>query len=74
MYSVHSHTHGTRCWNGPDRSVKVFFECGSENEILSVTEPEKCEYHFTAKSPAVCQSIPDMEETVEHKKPVHEEL
>lgn len=28
--------------------------CGTENELLSVAEPEKCEYHFVGKTPALC--------------------
>ena len=29
-----------------DREATVFFECGAKNEILKVSEPERCEYHF----------------------------
>lgn len=28
--------------------------CGTSNELLSVIEPEKCEYLFKVTSPAVC--------------------
>ncbi|RIB21872.1 glucosidase II beta subunit-like-domain-containing protein [Gigaspora rosea] len=45
---------GARCWNGPARSVKLYLECGADNQILSVSEPEKCEYHMRMISPAVC--------------------
>ncbi|KAI9494851.1 glucosidase II beta subunit-like-domain-containing protein [Zychaea mexicana] len=45
---------GTKCWNGPERSVHAAFECGGETEILEVTEPEKCEYRYRMKTPAVC--------------------
>ncbi|CAO3646669.1 unnamed protein product [Mucor fragilis] len=76
LYKVHTHIHGTRCWNGPERSVKATIECGLNNEILDVSEPEKCEYHFRMLSPAVCKSVADAEkkETIHSKKPVHEEL
>jgi protein kinase C substrate 80K-H len=87
IYKVHSHLHGTRCWNGPERSVKATIECGLNNEILEVSEPEKCEYHYRMISPAVCQSMnePEQINTSNHhhhqddsdnksKKPVHEEL
>ncbi|GAN11617.1 endoplasmic reticulum protein [Mucor ambiguus] len=80
LYKVHIHSHGTRCWNGPERSVKATIECGLNNEILDVSEPEKCEYHFRMLSPAVCKSVADAEkeETIQKdsngKKPVHEEL
>lgn len=43
-----------KCWNGPERSVSVDLSCGLTNEILSISEPEKCEYHFTATTPALC--------------------
>lgn len=80
LYKVHIHNHGTRCWNGPERSVKATIECGLNNEILDVSEPEKCEYHFRMLSPAVCKSIADVDKKEathkdsDNKKPVHEEL
>lgn len=50
-----------------------------KNEILEVSEPEKCEYHYRMISPAVCQSLNEPEQTHQHddsntKTPVHEEL
>lgn len=36
------------------RSVNVQLECGKENALLAITEPEKCEYSFKATSPALC--------------------
>ncbi|KAI9333075.1 glucosidase II beta subunit-like-domain-containing protein [Pilaira anomala] len=78
VYKVHVHSQGTRCWNGPERSVRAKIECGLKNEILEVSEPEKCEYHYRMLSPAVCQSNDKVEETQENinKKntPIHEEL
>ncbi|CAG8501853.1 6391_t:CDS:10 [Acaulospora colombiana] len=53
-YTKQIYDHGARCWNGPERSVKLFLECGAENKILSVSEPEKCEYHVRMKTPATC--------------------
>ncbi|KAI7903569.1 glucosidase II beta subunit-like-domain-containing protein [Cokeromyces recurvatus] len=74
-FKTHIHTHGTRCWNGPERSVKATVECGVKNEIVEVSEPEKCEYHYRLLSPAVCQSIAEIErdQNTSHK-PIHEEL
>jgi protein kinase C substrate 80K-H len=46
---------GEKCWNGPLRSGVVTIDCGESNEIISVTEPEKCEYHFKVKSPIGCK-------------------
>lgn len=56
-YTAQLYTRGTRCWNGPERSVKLYLECGIENKIFSVAEPEKCEYIMKMTSPAVCPSI-----------------
>ncbi|KAG0256346.1 hypothetical protein BG011_004615 [Mortierella polycephala] len=60
-YSVQKYTGGSKCWNGPERSVRLEMTCGAKNEILSVTEPEKCEYHFKMQTPAVCPVLPDSE-------------
>lgn len=51
------YTNGQKCYNGPMRSVTVEFKCGTENAILSVAEPEKCEYQFSGTSPALCQPL-----------------
>ncbi|CCM03985.1 uncharacterized protein FIBRA_06141 [Fibroporia radiculosa] len=61
-YGKQHYTQGTKCWNGPMRSVTVVFSCGIENELLTVAEPEKCEYQFTATSPAVCLPLRAEEE------------
>lgn len=45
---------GERCWNGPVRSAIVDIVCGLELGVLSVTEPEKCIYHFKVSSPIGC--------------------
>ena len=42
-YMTMTFTNGLACWNGPQRSTKVYLECGLENKIISVTEPNKCE-------------------------------
>lgn len=57
VYKKHLHAQGTRCWNGPERSVKAVIECGTKNEILEVSEPEKCEYLYRVVSPSVCQEV-----------------
>ncbi|KAJ3025427.1 UNVERIFIED_CONTAM: hypothetical protein HDU68_007140 [Siphonaria sp. JEL0065] len=46
---------GAQCWNGPQRSVEVAFECGAENKVLSVSEPSKCEYAMRVQTPTVCE-------------------
>jgi protein kinase C substrate 80K-H len=47
-------TGGTRCWNGPDRSLTLHFECGFRDALLSVDEPEKCAYRGRFATPAAC--------------------
>ncbi|KAM5532645.1 hypothetical protein V8D89_013689 [Ganoderma adspersum] len=53
-YSKQHYTQGAKCWNGPQRSVTLVMSCGLENAVLSVAEPEKCEYEFKVTSPALC--------------------
>lgn len=45
---------GQTCWNGPARSTKVVLECGENNEILKVSEDERCVYSMIVTTPAVC--------------------
>ncbi|KAI9201820.1 glucosidase II beta subunit-like-domain-containing protein [Polychytrium aggregatum] len=51
---------GEQCWNGPNRSLQVNLECGTENKIDSVAEPNKCEYVMRFRTPAACkhESVP----------------
>uniref|UniRef100_A0A0K0G0D5 Glucosidase 2 subunit beta n=1 Tax=Strongyloides venezuelensis TaxID=75913 RepID=A0A0K0G0D5_STRVS len=53
-FKIQSYTNGQSCWNGPNRSTKVVTECGQETELVDATEPSKCEYVFTLKSPIAC--------------------
>ncbi|WVQ94203.1 hypothetical protein IAU59_001281 [Kwoniella sp. CBS 9459] len=53
-YSKQMYKNGAKCWNGPMRSVGVDITCGTKNELLSIAEPEKCEYRFKVTSPALC--------------------
>ncbi|KAI9338794.1 glucosidase II beta subunit-like-domain-containing protein [Obelidium mucronatum] len=59
-YTEAEFTNGVQCWNGPQRSVKVTLECGSKNEILSFTEPNKCEYAARVVTPGLCESDEDV--------------
>lgn len=61
-YTKQHYTRGTKCWNGPMRSVNLVMSCGIENALLSVAEPEKCEYQFTVTSPALCLPLDTSEE------------
>ncbi|KAJ0401500.1 hypothetical protein ATCC90586_001532 [Pythium insidiosum] len=53
-YGVMRFTQGQRCWNGPERSVRVTWRCGETNEILSVEEPSTCVYEMAAESYLAC--------------------
>ncbi|KAL1687144.1 glucosidase II beta subunit-like-domain-containing protein [Schizophyllum commune] len=56
-YSKQLYTKGARCWNGPERTVSVLLTCGTDNAITSVSELEKCQYQYTATSPALCLPV-----------------
>ncbi|KIJ56830.1 hypothetical protein M422DRAFT_22966 [Sphaerobolus stellatus SS14] len=57
FYTVQHYTGGAKCWNGPMRSVTLHLSCGTENKLLTVAEPEKCEYHVTGTTPALCLPV-----------------
>lgn len=70
-----TYENGARCWNGPLRKGVVTVDCGAENELLAVTEPEKCEYHFRVKAPIGCKiNNAVLENEEDSKKEVHDEL
>lgn len=48
---------GAKCWNGPRRSGIVEMICGPKNDLISIGEPEKCEYHFELITPIVCNKM-----------------
>lgn len=54
-------TGGDRCWNGPQRSATVEFVCAPEHDLLSVFEPQKCQYKFVLASPLVCEKFSESE-------------
>ncbi|WVW81324.1 hypothetical protein I302_103315 [Kwoniella bestiolae CBS 10118] len=53
-YTKQLYKNGARCWNGPLRSVAVDLSCGTQNALLSISEPEKCEYRYKVTTPALC--------------------
>lgn len=48
---------GAKCWSGPIRRTSVEISCGSQHEILLVSEPERCEYFFKVNSPIACAKV-----------------
>ncbi|KAH9007273.1 glucosidase II beta subunit-like-domain-containing protein [Lactarius hatsudake] len=62
-YSRQVYGHGTKCWNGPERNVKLDLTCGTENALLTVAELEKCEYLFTGTTPALCLPLEEDRES-----------
>ncbi|KAJ2558099.1 hypothetical protein EV175_000962 [Coemansia sp. RSA 1933] len=58
-YSIMKFTGGTKCWNGPQRSVTAVFECAEEIKVVSVSEPEKCEYLAKMTGPFACVDVED---------------
>lgn len=55
------YTNGSRCWNGPLRKGVIHLVCAQSTEVLSVSEPEKCEYHFQMTSPIACKPMSEEE-------------
>ncbi|KAI5966852.1 uncharacterized protein KGF55_000261 [Candida pseudojiufengensis] len=55
------YNNGDRCWNGPKRSATVEFICGEGPDLISVSEPEKCHYHFLLQGESWCHQITEDE-------------
>lgn len=47
---------GLKCWGGPDREVDVSLECGMDEVVLKVDEPERCKYTMVMTTPAACSA------------------
>lgn len=67
-YTKMKYDRGLTCWNGPTRSTIVTLLCGTENKLISVTEPSRCEYAMEFSTPALCN--PSAMETADR----HDEL
>ncbi|GIX89406.1 glucosidase 2 subunit beta [Caerostris extrusa] len=65
-YSKMRYDNGQLCWNGPARSVMVLLQCGTENKLLSSTEPNRCEYLFEFTTPASCSLQEDVNPVHQH--------
>eukprot|EP00178_Gracilaria_changii_P004162 TRINITY_DN1649_c0_g1_i1.p1 TRINITY_DN1649_c0_g1~~TRINITY_DN1649_c0_g1_i1.p1 ORF type:complete len:556 (-),score=99.60 TRINITY_DN1649_c0_g1_i1:420-2087(-) len=52
---VMKYSEGDRCWNGPQRSIRVELSCSDKEEVVGVDEPNRCTYRMKFKTPAVCE-------------------
>ncbi|PIN02914.1 Protein kinase C substrate, 80 KD protein, heavy chain [Handroanthus impetiginosus] len=79
-YRTMQFLNGDKCWNGPDRSLKVKLRCGLKNELADVDEPSRCEYMALLSTPAVCldsklKELQDKLESLTKEQPRgHDEL
>lgn len=79
-YKVMLFSNGDKCWNGPDRSLKVKLRCGLKNEVTDVDEPSRCEYVALLSTPGVCleDKLKELEEKLDalnrQQPPNHDEL
>ncbi|WVZ71592.1 hypothetical protein U9M48_020162 [Paspalum notatum var. saurae] len=78
-YRVMQFSNGDRCWNGPDRSLKVRLRCGLSNELNDVDEPSRCEYVAVLSTPALCneeklKELQNKLEAMSSSQPGHDEL
>ncbi len=56
-YMEMKYENGEKCWNGPSRSATITLKCGLEDELLSASEPNRCEYAMSFSTPAVCEQV-----------------
>ncbi|KAL0886911.1 hypothetical protein Bca101_010894 [Brassica carinata] len=66
-YQFMTYTNGDKCWNGPDRSLKIKLRCGLKNELMDVDEPSRCEYAAILSTPARCleDKLKELQEKLE---------
>lgn len=79
-YRVMQFMNGDKCWNGPDRSLKVKLRCGLKEEVTDVDEPSRCEYVAMLSTPAICveeklKELQDKLDVMNKQQPTsHDEL
>jgi len=65
---------GQYCHGGPDRSLRVKFQCGPDEEILEVSEPSRCAYEAKISHPAACVGVAPSEASMGKARLPTEEL
>ncbi|CAL9179680.1 unnamed protein product [Musa hybrid cultivar] len=79
-YRVMQFSNGDRCWNGPDRSLKVRLRCGLKDDLADVDEPSRCEYVAILSTPIICleeklkELQQKLEDTNKRQPSTHDEL
>ncbi|XP_074279897.1 glucosidase 2 subunit beta [Silene latifolia] len=78
-YKVMLFSNGDKCWNGPDRSMRVKLRCGLKNEVTDVDEPSRCEYVALLSTPSACREEKLLElkqklDALNRQPPNHDEL
>ncbi|KAG8387398.1 hypothetical protein BUALT_Bualt02G0017400 [Buddleja alternifolia] len=74
-YRIMQFLNGDKCWNGPDRSLKVKLRCGLKNEITDIGEPSRCEYLALFSTPALCldTTLEELQDKLESLNTEHPE-
>ncbi|CAD7948072.1 unnamed protein product [Amoebophrya sp. A25] len=49
-------TGGDMCPGGPERNLHVYLQCGKEERILGIDEPDRCVYRAKLTHPALCKA------------------
>ena len=49
---------GEKCYNGPIRHVIVQLVCSPEEKIISIAEPNMCEYFMEIGTSSFCEILP----------------
>uniref|UniRef100_A0A804JA48 Glucosidase 2 subunit beta n=1 Tax=Musa acuminata subsp. malaccensis TaxID=214687 RepID=A0A804JA48_MUSAM len=79
-YRVMQFSNGDRCWNGPDRSLKVRLRCGLKDDLADVDEPSRCEYVAILSTPIICleEKLKELQQKLEdmnkRQPSTHDEL
>lgn len=76
-YSTLMFSGGDRCWNGPDRSLRVKLRCGLRTELRNVDEPSRCDYVAELVTPTFCleSKLQELQKNLEQLSVgAHEEL